>query len=51
VGSPESLKTRLEGLAQETLATEIMALTIVHDHGARRRSYELLMENGPEMPR
>jgi luciferase family oxidoreductase group 1 len=48
VGSPTSVKKRLEELAEETGATEIMALTIVHDHAARRRSYELLMENGPE---
>lgn len=50
VGSPDSVKKRLEELAVETGATEIMALTIVHDHTARRRSYELLVENGPEMP-
>lgn len=50
VGSPKSVKKRLEDLAAETGANEIMALTIVHDHAARRRSYELLMENGPEMP-
>jgi luciferase family oxidoreductase group 1 len=50
VGSPASVKNRLEELAGETGATEIMALTIVHDHAARRRSYELLMENGPEKP-
>jgi luciferase family oxidoreductase group 1 len=50
VGSPETVKERLEQLAAETGATEIMALTIVHDHAARRRSYELLMQSGPEMP-
>jgi luciferase family oxidoreductase group 1 len=50
VGSPASVKKRLEDLAAETGATEIMALTIVHNHAARRRSYELLMENGPEKP-
>jgi luciferase family oxidoreductase group 1 len=50
IGSARSVKKRLEELALETGATEIMALTIVHDHAARRRSYELLMENGPEMP-
>jgi luciferase family oxidoreductase group 1 len=50
VGSPHSVKRRLEELAEEAGATEIMAMTIVHDHAARRRSYELLMENAPEMP-
>jgi luciferase family oxidoreductase group 1 len=50
VGSPAFVKERLEHLAVETRATEIMALTIVHDHAARLRSYELLMENGPETP-
>lgn len=50
VGSPALVKRRMEELASETGATEIMALTIVHDHAARRRSYELLMETGPEMP-
>jgi luciferase family oxidoreductase group 1 len=48
VGSPTSIKRRLEELGTETGASEIMALTLVHDHAARLRSYELLMENGPE---
>jgi alkanesulfonate monooxygenase SsuD/methylene tetrahydromethanopterin reductase-like flavin-dependent oxidoreductase (luciferase family) len=44
VGSPRSVRTRLEALAAETHADELMISTVVHDHAARRRSYELLAE-------
>jgi luciferase family oxidoreductase group 1 len=50
VGSPATVKARLEALARETRAEEIMALTIVHDHAARRRSYELLAASAPVAP-
>jgi luciferase family oxidoreductase group 1 len=44
VGTPASVKDRLSTLAQEAGAEELMVLTMVHDHQARRRSYELLAE-------
>ena len=42
VGSPSSVRTRLEELAAVAGADELMVSTVVHDHAARRRSYELL---------
>jgi luciferase family oxidoreductase group 1 len=44
VGSPETVRAQLEALAAEYGAEELIAVTITHDHGARRRSYELLAE-------
>ena len=44
VGSPRTIRARLEQLAAETRADELMVSTVVHDHAARRRSYELLAE-------
>lgn len=42
VGSPESVRTRIEAVADEYGADEVMVVTITHAHEARRRSYELL---------
>lgn len=44
VGSPEKVRTRIDTLAAEYGADEVIVVTITHDHGARRRSYELLAE-------
>jgi luciferase family oxidoreductase group 1 len=44
IGSPDSVKAGLEDLAQAYGADELMVVTITHDHGARRRSYELIAE-------
>lgn len=44
VGSPETVRRRLTSLAQQAGVTEIMIMTMVHDHQDRRRSYELLAE-------
>ena len=41
-GSPETLKAQLTALAAEWHLDELMVVTIVHDHSARLRSYELL---------
>ena len=41
-GSPRTLRERLEALAQALGLEELMIVTIVHDHRARLRSYELL---------
>lgn len=51
VGSPETVRTRITDLAQRTAADEVMVLTTVHDHQARRRSYELLAETFGLTPR
>jgi luciferase family oxidoreductase group 1 len=41
-GSPATVRRELEAIASEYQAEEVFVLTIVHDHAARRRSYELL---------
>ena len=42
VGTPKQVREKLEALAQEFGANEIMLVSIMHDHEARLRSYELL---------
>jgi len=44
VGPPGSVRARLQQIAAEYEADELVILTMTHDHGARRRSYELLAE-------
>jgi luciferase family oxidoreductase group 1 len=44
VGGIESVKARLQALIDTTRADELMITTMVYDHAARRRSYELLAE-------
>src|SRR5579884_221409 len=44
VGSPETVRAGVERLAADYQADEVIAVTITHDHAARRRSYELLAE-------
>jgi luciferase family oxidoreductase group 1 len=44
VGSPEKVRSGVEAVAQEYGADEVIVVTITYDHGARRRSYELLAE-------
>jgi luciferase family oxidoreductase group 1 len=41
-GAPPTLYARLCALVKDTGADELMITTMVHDHAARRRSYELL---------
>jgi len=41
-GAPEQVRERLEALAAEYQADELIIVTIAHDPKARRRSYELL---------
>jgi luciferase family oxidoreductase group 1 len=43
-GSPASLRERLARMAQALEVTELMIVTIVHEHAARLRSYELLAD-------
>jgi luciferase family oxidoreductase group 1 len=42
IGSPATVRAGLDELAEQYGADEVMVVTITHDHGARRRSYELL---------
>jgi luciferase family oxidoreductase group 1 len=44
VGGIDSVKSRLLALVETTQADELMITTMVFDHAARRRSYELLAE-------
>jgi luciferase family oxidoreductase group 1 len=44
VGSADQVKGRLLALLQAASADELMITTMVYDHAARRRSYELLAE-------
>src|SRR3954449_2799853 len=44
LGSAETVKRGLEDIAKAYDAEEVMIVTITHDHGARRRSYELIAE-------
>src|SRR6185369_1813812 len=42
VGSPAQVRARITALAQSTKADEVMITTMVFEHAARKRSYELL---------
>ncbi len=44
VGSPETVRAALEQIAAEYDADEILVHTLIHNHRARRRSYELLAD-------
>jgi len=42
VGSPKTIKARLEPLIEATKADELMVTAMLFDHEARKHSYELL---------
>jgi len=44
VGTPDVARERIESLAADTGADEVMVTTVVHSHEARMRSFELLAE-------
>jgi luciferase family oxidoreductase group 1 len=44
VGTPETVRDRLDQLVDASGADELMVLTTTHGHEERRRSYELLAE-------
>jgi luciferase family oxidoreductase group 1 len=44
VGSPEKVRQGIEDVAKEYNADEVFLVNILHDHAARRRSYELAAE-------
>ena len=43
-GTPEQVRAGLETIAHQYGADEVIVVTITYDHGARRRSYELIAE-------
>ncbi len=45
VGSPKTIMTRLAPLIQATMADEIMIVTAIYDHEARKRSYSLMAKD------
>jgi luciferase family oxidoreductase group 1 len=44
IGSPDTVRAGLEEVQAQYGADEVIAVTITHDHEARKRSYELLAE-------
>ena len=44
VGTPDKVMAHLEPLIEATKADEVMVTTMLYDHAARRRSYQLLAE-------
>ena len=42
VGSPGRVRVSIEALAAEYGADEVLIVNIMHDHAARKRSYELI---------
>jgi luciferase family oxidoreductase group 1 len=51
IGSPDGVRAAVEQLAVQYGAEEVIAVTITHDHQARRHSYELLAETMGLAPR
>jgi luciferase family oxidoreductase group 1 len=41
-GSPETVRSQIEQVAEQYQADEMMIVTITHDHAARKKSYELI---------
>lgn len=44
IGAPEAVRERIEAMAAEAGADEVMITANIHDHAARLRSYELIAE-------
>ena len=44
IGTPDKVRAGIEQVAEEYGADEVIVVTITHDHGARRHSYELIAE-------
>ena len=45
VGSPATVQAKLNEIVRQTQADELIIAGAVHDHAARKRSYELLAGN------
>jgi luciferase family oxidoreductase group 1 len=50
IGTPDKVRAGIEQVAEEYGADEVIVVTITHDHGARRHSYELIAEAFGESP-
>ena len=48
VGSAATVQARLNQIVRQTQADELIIASAVHDHTARKRSYELLAGNWPQ---
>jgi alkanesulfonate monooxygenase SsuD/methylene tetrahydromethanopterin reductase-like flavin-dependent oxidoreductase (luciferase family) len=44
IGAPDTVAAGLREVAAAYGADELIVVTITHDHGARRRSYDLIAE-------
>src|SRR5215207_7288276 len=44
LGTPDAVRAELEQVAADYHAEEVIVVSITYDHGARRRSYELIAE-------
>ncbi len=44
IGTPDAVRAELEAVAAEYGAEEVIAVNVLYEHAARRRSYELLAE-------
>jgi alkanesulfonate monooxygenase SsuD/methylene tetrahydromethanopterin reductase-like flavin-dependent oxidoreductase (luciferase family) len=42
VGSPRKVRSAIEEVAADYKAEEVFVVNIMHDHAARKRSYELI---------
>jgi luciferase family oxidoreductase group 1 len=51
VGSPATVRAKLNTLIEATQADELMITTMIYDHAARRHSYELLAQEFGLTPR
>jgi len=51
LGDPRTVREQLQEVAREYGAEEAIVVCITYDHGARRRSYELLAETFELQPR
>jgi luciferase family oxidoreductase group 1 len=51
LGEPEPVRAQLQEVAREYGAEEVIVVCITYDHGARRRSYELLAQAFELAPR
>ena len=49
VGGPETVRQGLEQVLAQTRADELMVVSAIHDHAARLRSYEILMDVARQM--
>ena len=50
VGSPDTVRQKLQPLIDETKADELMVTSAMHDHAARKRSYDLVAGIGFTAP-